>query len=131
MRISFLLYGPRIPLSYLGKDEIVDKGLDGMKNWLSDKIKSCVQYPQSVFIALGDQVLEMQLVVAFKFRLLRKVLYYAWNLQDDVSKITFESGSKDCPIWLDYENISLYDIETITTLLNHKEYNSIESISTE
>jgi hypothetical protein len=73
----------------------------------------------------------MQLVVAFKFRLLRKVFYYAWNLQDDVSKITFESGSKDCPIWLDHENISLDDIETITTLLNHKEYTSIESISTE
>jgi hypothetical protein len=74
-RISFLLYGPRIPLSYLGKDEIVDKGLDAMKNWLSNKMNSCVQYPQSVFFAMGEKVLEMQLEDAYKFRLLRKVLH--------------------------------------------------------
>ena len=75
-----------------------------MEKRLTTKMNNSIAYPEYVFFAKDDQVLQMKTEEAFKFRLLRKDLNQYWNLQDNVSKISFELGSEDSPICLDKEN---------------------------
>ena len=93
-----------------------------MEKWLMTKMNNSISYPEYVFFAKDDQVLQMKTEEAFKFRLLRKVLNQCWNLQADVSEISFELGREDSPICLDKENFQLSDLEIITVLLSHTDY---------
>jgi hypothetical protein len=95
------------------------------------KINNTISYPEYVFFAKDEQVLSLTTEEAFKFRLLRKVLNQCWNLQHDVSKISFEFGREDSPICLDNENFKLSDLEIITVLLSHRDYTQIKSITKE